>query len=289
VIQPEHVSRFVNDLFPQAVREDLFGRKPREPTIGGGAETIRGDDTTPAVEIGKAENVVPAAVIQVRSGQTDRFRAASNVGSEFDKRLRVVLVPTGVIGILWEVLIVGDRHLSIIDRTKHGGGFAFDRWRDVPDRNQVDAHGTPFRPIGHKHLAVNRTPPSLLEVLSPYEQLLEVGIGHRTDVAAALAAAGADVTALDVTERDAPPAVRFLIEDVTDPDPERYDDVDAIYALALPPDLQVPVADLAKTLSVPLYFTTLGADPPVVPIEIRTIQEGTLYVLSDRGGSGLAQ
>ena len=129
---------------------------------------------------------------------------------------------------------------------------------------------------------MNSSPPTLLDVLAPYESLLEVGIGHRTELAAALSEAGHTVTAIDISEQAVPDGVRFLLEDVTEPNPDRYAEVDVIYALRLPPDLQVPVAEVAETLSVPLYFTTLGTDPPVVPADPRTIQAGTVYVYSAR-------
>ncbi len=116
-----------------------------------------------------------------------------------------------------------------------------------------------------------------------------MGIGHRPTVAAALIEVGVSVTAVDVTEREVPPGVEFVIEDVTDPDLDRYAGAEAIYALRLPPDLQWPVADIAATLDIPLYFTTLGTDPPVVPCEVRTIQEGSVFVHVPKGDAGRAK
>lgn len=122
------------------------------------------------------------------------------------------------------------------------------------------------------------SPPQLFDVLAEFDRLLEVGIGQRTAVAAALSEAGVTVTALDVTERDVPDGVAFVQDDVTDPEWSAYADADAIYALRLPPDIQEPVAEIADRGHVPLFFTTLGTDPPVIPTEVRTIQEGSLYV-----------
>jgi hypothetical protein len=123
-----------------------------------------------------------------------------------------------------------------------------------------------------------RSPPPLLAILAAHDRLVEVGIGNRPDVAGALAARGVSVTAVDVRDRSVPAGVAFVKDDVTDPDLDVYDACEAIYALRLPPDLQHPVAAIADAVSVPLYFTTLGTDPPVIPTAVRTIEEGTLYV-----------
>lgn len=115
-------------------------------------------------------------------------------------------------------------------------------------------------------------------MLAAHDRLVEVGIGHRTDLARALAERGCAVTATDVVPREVPPDVKFVVEDLLDPDMGHYADAEAIYALRLPPELQRPAAALADRLGVPLYFTTLGGDPAVVEHEVRTVQSGTLYV-----------
>jgi uncharacterized UPF0146 family protein len=121
-------------------------------------------------------------------------------------------------------------------------------------------------------------------VLDRHDRLLEVGIGRRTSVAAALADRGVAVTAIDVEPRSVPDGVDFAIEDVTDLDPTRYAAVDAIYAVRLPPELQRPADRLAAEASVPLYFTTLGGDPAVIDAAARSVRSGTLFVREpDRG------
>ncbi|MFB6086860.1 MAG: UPF0146 family protein [Halodesulfurarchaeum sp.] len=122
-----------------------------------------------------------------------------------------------------------------------------------------------------------RSPPPLPDVLAAHDRLVEVGIGNRTDVAAALADRGVAVTAVDVIERSVPAGVEFVRDDVTEPTLDVYDASEAIYSLRLPPDLQPPVAAIADAISVPLYFTTLGTDPPVVPTAVRTIEAGALH------------
>lgn len=122
------------------------------------------------------------------------------------------------------------------------------------------------------------SPEPLLELLARYDRLVEVGIGHNTDLAAALAARGVAVIATDVVPREVPKGVEFVRDDVTDPDRAIYEDAEAIYAQRLPPELQRPTWELARSVGVPLYFTTLGGDPAVVPAETRTIPSGTVFV-----------
>jgi hypothetical protein len=119
---------------------------------------------------------------------------------------------------------------------------------------------------------------ALVSALDPYETLVEVGIGRRTDVAAALAAAGKRVVATDVHTREVPDGVTFVPDDVTDPDPSVYAGSDAIYALNLPPELHRPVHGIARRAGADLLFTTLGGDPPQVPVSARTLPGETLFV-----------
>lgn len=119
---------------------------------------------------------------------------------------------------------------------------------------------------------------ALVSRLSDYERVVEIGIGRRTGVARALSAAGVSVVATDVRWRAVPPGVRFVVDDVTDPDPSVYADADALYARNLPPELQRPALSLARDVGAPLLFTTLGADPAVVPASREPIPRGTLFV-----------
>ena len=107
---------------------------------------------------------------------------------------------------------------------------------------------------------------------------MEVGIGRRTDVARALAAAGRRVTATDVREQDVPAGVTFVRDDVLDPDPAVYRDAEAVYALNLPPELHRPTLAIARRHDAAFLFTTLGGDRPAVPVDRETIPGETLFV-----------
>ena len=135
-------------------------------------------------------------------------------------------------------------------------------------------------------MAHSRRNSDLLETLSDYNRVVEVGIGRRTDVAAALADRGVDVTATDVHDRESPANVRFIRDDVVNPDLDLYADADAIYALNLPPELHRPALDIAREADADFLFTTLGGDQPAVPVERRTVDAGTLYVARSMGRAG---
>ena len=118
---------------------------------------------------------------------------------------------------------------------------------------------------------------ALADYLARFGTVVEVGIGHRTAVAAELVARGVTVLATDIRERTVPDGVTFLRDDVTDPDRSLYAEAEAIYAMNLPPELHRPTADLARAVDAELYFTTLGGDPPTVPVERQTLPGETLF------------
>jgi hypothetical protein len=125
---------------------------------------------------------------------------------------------------------------------------------------------------------------ALVERLADYDVLVEVGVGARPEVAAALAARGKHVTATDVHARDVPASVTFVRDDVTDPDPSVYGDADVVYALNCPPELQRPLVDVARRVGADAAFTTLGADPAVVPVDREALDgvRETLFVATAR-------
>jgi hypothetical protein len=129
------------------------------------------------------------------------------------------------------------------------------------------------------------------DALAPFDRLVEVGVGRRVDLAAALVAAGHEVTVVDVSPPDPPPGVRAVRDDVlaraaaverarregVPPDFGPYAGADALYARRLPPELQRPALTVARAAGGPLLFTTLGGDPVVVPATPETVTEGTLH------------
>ncbi len=126
----------------------------------------------------------------------------------------------------------------------------------------------------------------MIDYIDEYDQVVEVGIGRRTDLARALADRGVSVTATDVHDRDVPDGVAFVRDDVVDPDPSVYAGADAVYARNLPPELHRPALRVARAADADFLFTTLGGDQPAVPVERVTIEAGTLYVARGRRGDG---
>ncbi|MFC7116222.1 UPF0146 family protein [Natronoarchaeum sp. GCM10025703] len=124
----------------------------------------------------------------------------------------------------------------------------------------------------------------IVDRLARFDRVVEVGVGRRPDVASALADRGVRVTTTDVTPRTVPESVAFVLDDVTVPDPDIYADVDAVYALDLPPELHRPVAAVAREQNAEFVFTTLGGDEPVIPVERETLPTETLYWARDGPG-----
>jgi uncharacterized UPF0146 family protein len=119
--------------------------------------------------------------------------------------------------------------------------------------------------------------------LATHDRVVEVGIGHHAAVASALFEAGVAVTATDIDERPVPDGATFVRDDVTDPAVGVYDGAEAIYALNCPPELHQPLATLARHVDADCHFTTLGADPPTVPVDPETIPGETLYTVEPVG------
>lgn len=119
---------------------------------------------------------------------------------------------------------------------------------------------------------------SIADRLAAFESVVEVGVGNRSELAETLVERGVRVTATDVVEREVPPGVTFVRDDILDPDLAVYREADAIYALRLPPELQRAVVDVADAVDAACYFTTLGGDPVVVPATPETVDSGTLFV-----------
>ena len=131
--------------------------------------------------------------------------------------------------------------------------------------------------MGANGSSVQGTRDALVDRLARHDRLVEVGVGRRTEVAGALAARGRAVTATDVHDRAVPDGVRFVRDDVTDPDEAVYEDADAVYALNCPPELHRAVWWVARRVDADCYFTTLGTDGPAVPVERETLPGETLF------------
>lgn len=93
------------------------------------------------------------------------------------------------------------------------------------------------------------------------------------------------MTATDVHEQTVPDGVSFVRDDVTDPTRSVYDGADVIFARNLPPELHRPVRRVAREVGAACWFTTLGGDPPMVPVEPEQLPGGvTLYRAVDGPG-----
>jgi uncharacterized UPF0146 family protein len=137
---------------------------------------------------------------------------------------------------------------------------------------------------------VTTTRTELAARLADYDRLVEVGIGRRPAVAAALVDAGCDVTATDVFDAPVPDGVDFVRDDVVarrdglsagEPPGDPYR-VGAVYGLNLPVELQAPVRDVAHAAGADCLFTTLGFEEPTIPVDRERVGRETLYVARSR-------
>lgn len=121
------------------------------------------------------------------------------------------------------------------------------------------------------------TAPTLAVWLAEYDRLVEVGIGTRTAVAATLAREGKHVTATDIRPVETPPAVRFLIDDITTPRESIYAGADVLYARRLPGELHRPFVRVAHRVGATAYFTTLGDEGPALETTPHTLAQTTVH------------
>jgi len=119
---------------------------------------------------------------------------------------------------------------------------------------------------------------ALADRLAEYDTLVEVGVGRRWDVARTLVNRGCTVTATDIVDRTPPASVAFARDDITAPDRSVYADADAVYALRCPPELHRSLVCLGRSVDAAVRFTTLGTDPPAVPVDPIALPGTTLYV-----------
>jgi len=123
---------------------------------------------------------------------------------------------------------------------------------------------------------------ALADRLATYDHVVEIGIGNRPAVARELSARGVAVTATEVVDRERPPGVRFVRDDVTAPTLSVYEGADALFAQNLPPELHTPTARLAARVGADCLFTTLGGDPPLVSVSREQLPGATLFVVTER-------
>lgn len=117
---------------------------------------------------------------------------------------------------------------------------------------------------------------ALVKRFREYDQIVEVGVGERPDVATALAEY-AEVTVTDLSNRTVPDGLSFVRDDVTDPDPSAYAGADLVYSVNLPPELHRPLVSLAEEVDADCAFTTFGTEGPVIPAQAERIGGDTLY------------
>lgn len=133
---------------------------------------------------------------------------------------------------------------------------------------------------------VARSRAGIVERLTEYGKLLEIGIGNRPAVAATLAAEGRTIRAIDIdTPSKALPegvvfeqrSVHDLVTDASNRVSAQMYHVDAVYAFNLPAELQSATVQVATAADADCLFTTLGFESPIIDVASLTVGEATLY------------
>jgi uncharacterized UPF0146 family protein len=163
-----------------------------------------------------------------------------------------------------------------------------------PEQTDSDAVDADATREAETPTALSSAQESVVERLAEYDAVLEVGIGRRPGVARTLVSRNVNVQAVDVYDQSVPDCIDFVQDDVVERAarleetlhteqvgenaPTASFRVDAIYALNLPPELQQPALQIARSVDAAFLFTTLGGDPATVPTRTEPVGYDCLYV-----------
>lgn len=278
---------FVNNFLSNSVVEHLTSRLGGQSSIRGCLEAVGRDDAPVAIKVGETEYVVATAIKEIFRGDRNVFSTRADVACEFDELLGSILVSTRIVCSVGNRLFLMNRDITPVYGADARRSLTLYRSGDITDRHDVDMHRKGLERAGYKHpdVTTSTTREALVDRLARYETLIEVGIGDRTDIAQALACC-ASVTATDIRECSVPESVTFVRDDITSPSSSVYADVDAIYALNCPPELQRALWTVASRYDADCLFTTLGGDPPLLRVECETLPGETLFrVRPERGAT----
>lgn len=134
-------------------------------------------------------------------------------------------------------------------------------------------------------------PPPLFDRVREARVILEIGAGARFETALAMRAANphARIVVSDIDARvlAAPAGIEARIVDVLHPDPGSLGDIDLVYAVRLPEELQLAALRLARALGADLAIRALKDEwSDLGPARVETWPDGWRFVLSSvRRGS----
>jgi uncharacterized UPF0146 family protein len=89
-------------------------------------------------------------------------------------------------------------------------------------------------------------------------RIVEVGIGRHPDVALLLKDTF-DLVCTDVTDPGIP-GIRFIRDDIYRPDISLYRDAAIVYSIRPPPDMQVPIAEVASAAGADLIIRPFSSE-----------------------------
>jgi uncharacterized protein len=95
-------------------------------------------------------------------------------------------------------------------------------------------------------------------IASHYHSAVEVGIGRNTTAAEIVHEAGVSFRCTDIRDMEIPVWLSFSIDDIFNPDPDRYKDADVIYAIRPAIEMVPPLLALARAVNSDLLVYHLG-------------------------------
>lgn len=90
-----------------------------------------------------------------------------------------------------------------------------------------------------------------------YKRPIEVGVGHRPEVAEILEQRGLPIRTTDIRWRTAP---GFTLDDVTQPQLDVYQGADLIFSIRPPEEIWIPLARLAQKVNADLIIRPLASE-----------------------------
>jgi len=93
-------------------------------------------------------------------------------------------------------------------------------------------------------------------------RIVEVGTGRFFKVALELKNRGFDVLCTDIREVETPPGIKFVKDDLFNPDIEIYRDSTLVYSLRPPPELFNPLLSLSRRIKADCIIRPLPAEAP---------------------------
>jgi uncharacterized UPF0146 family protein len=117
-------------------------------------------------------------------------------------------------------------------------------------------------PLGSKLLfmpSLHRTEQEIGRyIVDHYRNVVEIGVGNNFEAARVIHNERVEILCTDIGERDPPPGIRFVLDDVTYPSMDLYQGADCIFAIRPGEEMMLPLIALASGIGADLLVYHLG-------------------------------